>query len=370
MRKGHTLRTDILHAVAAIAGVAAITLLYLTALHQRINATTVALSYLLLVLFVAASSRLWIAVVTSVASMLAVNFFFLPPVGTFTIADPENWVALVVFLAVSLVASRLSAAAHERTAIAVERAQFLEERKAIDVARKGEELKSALLASLAHDLSTPLTAIRVAASNLQQSWLTEAQRREQSELVQTEVERLQRLFQNILEMARIDAGAIALDQQWAHPSEIIDAACGLVEHTLRSHPLEVKAEVEELVKLDPRLTASALAHLMENAAQYSLPGSLISVEAQILAHELTIAVRDRGPGIPAEDLPHVFERFYRGGNTRQRVSGTGMGLSIARGFLAAEHGRIWVENCQDGGARFTVAVPVETRSPVLPTITT
>jgi K+-sensing histidine kinase KdpD len=348
---------------------ALLTLAFVTLAYSRWlpgNSTTIALTYLLVVLVVASVSRLWVAVLTSFAAMACINFFFLPPVGRFTVADPENWVALVSFIAVSLVASRLSAAAHDRAAIAIERAQFLEERKGIEIARKSEELKSALLASLAHDLGTPLTAIRVAASNLQESWLTEDERHEQSGLVLTEVERLQRLFQNILEMARIDAGAIALDHHWVHPSEIIEAARGLVEHTLRFHPLDVTVDVEQLVKLDPRLTASALAHLLENAAQYSPPGSPIAIEAQISAHELAIAVRDRGPGIPPDDLPHLFERFYRGGNTQRRVSGTGMGLSIARGFLAAEQGRVWAENCHDGGARFTLAVPVETRGVDVP----
>src|SRR4029079_18436166 len=110
------------------------------------------------------------------------------------------------------------------TAIAIERAQFLDDRKAADLARQGEALKSALLASLGHDLRTPLTAIRVAASNLQASWPDEGERREQSELILTEVDRLTRLFQNILEMARIDAGAVTEHARWVSPSEIIEAA--------------------------------------------------------------------------------------------------------------------------------------------------
>jgi two-component system sensor histidine kinase KdpD len=222
-------------------------------------------------------------------------------------------------------------------------------------------LKSALLASLAHDLRTPLTTIRVAASNLQGSWLTEEQRREQSELVLAEVERLTRLFQNILEMARIEAGAISAEYRWVHPSEIVEAARALVEHTLRQHAVEVTAAGDGLVRLDPRLTASALAHLLENAAQYSPPGSTISVSAQALPDELSVTVRDRGAGISAPDFPHLFQRFYRGTATKGHVSGTGMGLSIARGLLAAEQGRIWAENCADGGSRFTIAVPVERR---------
>src|SRR5215510_9937173 len=141
----------------ALASVAAVSLAY-SRWHVN-NSTTVALTYLLIILVVAAVSRLWVAVVTSFVAMACMNFFFLPPIGRFTIADSENWVAMVSFIAVSLVASRLSAAAHDRAAIAVERAQFVEERKAVEIARKSEELKSALLASLAHDLGTPLTAI-------------------------------------------------------------------------------------------------------------------------------------------------------------------------------------------------------------------
>ena len=348
---------------ASLGAVAVVTLVFVLWLHVS-NAATVSTTFLMIILVVAATSRLWIAVATSIAAMLCFNFFFLPPVGTWTIADPQNWVALFAFLAVSLVASNLSAVAHARTqeavarrdelarlfdlsrdvlvmtdsreaisvlvrsiarrfdlefvaialprpgdwdvfeagartieldkrqlasafaaaqtslefdayartyaghrtmtvedrairlvplrvgtkpigllaaagrsieagtldtlggvvAIAIERAQFLEERKAGEMTRQSEELKTALLASLGHDLRTPLTAIRVAASNIKASWLTPDDRLEQSDLILAEVERLTRLFQNILEMARIDAGAIAKESRWAHPSEVVAAA--------------------------------------------------------------------------------------------------------------------------------------------------
>jgi two-component system sensor histidine kinase KdpD len=449
---------------------------------------TAAMGFLIIVLFVAATAPLWVAVVTSFASVLAFNFFFLPPVGTLTIADPQNWTALFALLVVSLVASNLSAVARARTreaearrdglarlfdlsrdillitesneanaslagfiarrfefdyvaicvphgaewrvfeagapsltpepgelsavlrrvedgqppaasasalrfvplrlgaksigllgvagrpgesatldaiaglsAIAIERAQFLDDRKAADMARQGEALKSALLASLGHDLRTPLTAIRVAASNLQASWPDERERREQSDLILTEVDRLTRLFQNILEMARIDAGAITEDMRWASPSEIIEAARSRVEPALRGRSIAIAADADRLVRLDPRLTAAALSQLFENAAQYSPPGSPIDVEATVAEDGLTIAVRDRGPGIPEADLPHVFERFYRGGNVKDRRSGTGMGLAIAKGVLAVERGRIAAENCPGGGVRFTIVVPAEVK---------
>lgn len=209
---------DLRALAAALLAVAATVVADVKWLHIT-NATTVALTFLLVVLIAAATSRLWIAVVTSIVAMLCFNFFFLPPVGTWTIADPQNWVALFVFLAVSLVASSLSSVVRARTEAALARHDA-------DLARKGEELKSTLLASIGHNLRTPLTSIRVAASNLQASWLSEEERWEQSELVLAEVERLTRVFQNILEMARIDAGASrpnragSIPRSWSPPRAI------------------------------------------------------------------------------------------------------------------------------------------------------
>jgi two-component system sensor histidine kinase KdpD len=486
--------------------VAMVTLVLAAWLHVS-NAATVSVTYLLLVLLVAATSRLAVAVVTSIAAMLSLNFFFLPPVGTFTIADPHNWVALFAFLAVSLVASNLSAIARARTeealgrrdelarlfdlsrdvlmmtdsreaisvlarsivrrfdleyaaialprshdwdlfeaggrtfqldrreltnafataqaslefdayartyaghrtmtvdgreirivplrvgtkpigllaatgrpvevgtldtlggvvAIAIERAQLLEERKAGELTRQSEELKTALLASLGHDLRTPLTAIRVAASNIKVPGLTAEDRREQSDLILAEVERLTRLFQNIIEMARLDAGAVAADVRWAHPSEIVAAAREQVEQTLGVHPVEVTIDPDVPVYLDPRLTATALAHLLENAAQYSPSDSTIHVGASLSDEGLVILVRDHGPGIAAADRPHLFDRFYRGAAARTRASGTGMGLWIVRGLLAVQQGRVWAEDCPDGGAQFTIVVPAAVKpSPTVP----
>jgi two-component system sensor histidine kinase KdpD len=490
---------DLRKLLSGVAGIGAVALVLSRWTHLSSPATA-ALSFLIVVLLVAATARLWVAVTTSFMAMLALNFFFLPPVGTFTIADPQNWIALFAFLAVSLVASNLSSIARARTqealarrdelgrlfdlsrdvllitdsqeansrlasfvsrrfdfdyasiciphasgwtifqagphelsldeqdlskafasvdvrgsaadaptdaghrvlnvgrhtvylvplrlgtrpigllaaagrpvepgtfdalaglaAIAIERAQFLDERKAAELARQSEELKSALLASLGHDLRTPLTAIRIAAGNLQASWPSEQERREQSDVILSEVDRLTRLFQNILEMARIDAGAVRQDMRWVAPSEIVEAARSRVEHALRGYVVELAVEPDRLVRLDPRLTAAALSHLLENAAQYSPSGTTVDVCATVSDDGLTIAVRDRGPGLASSDLPHVFERFYRGSDAKRRRSGTGMGLAIARGVLAVERGRISVENCHDGGARFTMVVPAEVK---------
>jgi len=246
-------------------------------------------------------------------------------------------------------------------AIAIERAALLDARKAGELARQSEQLKTALLASIGHDLRTPLTAIRVAASNLESSTLAPGERRDQSALILAEVERLTRLFENVLEMARIDAGAIAAEARWVHPSEIVAAARMQVEHALAGHAIHVRLEHDVPVRLDPRLTASALAHLLENAAQYSPAGAAIDVAARVGRGELEFDVQDRGPGIDAADLPHLFERFYRGAAAAARPSGTGMGLFIVRGLLAAQGGRVWADNVPGGGARFTIAAPAAVR---------
>ncbi len=216
-------RSDALTLLSAFGAIAAATAVLRLGFHLA-NPTIAALTYLLVVLLAATAATLRVAMVTSIVADLCLNYFFLPPLGTFVVADPENWVALFAFLVVSVVASDLSTKARDRAAMAIERAQLLEERKSAELARQSEALKSALLVSLAHDLRTPLTAIRVAASNLQASWLADSDRREQTDLILSEVGRLNHLFGNILEMARIDAGAVNAEAQWVHPSEIVEAA--------------------------------------------------------------------------------------------------------------------------------------------------
>jgi two-component system sensor histidine kinase KdpD len=245
-------------------------------------------------------------------------------------------------------------------AIAIERVALLDERKSAELARQREELKSALLASLAHDLKTPLTAIRVAAGNLQAEWMSDDQRREQSDLVLSEVERLARLFDGILDMARIDAGAVTTDHVWVDPLEIVEAARDQVGRSLGDHRVTMADQPEGAVCLDPRITSTALARLLENAAAYSPPASTIDVTVASVPEGLRLSVRDHGPGIATADMPHLFERFFRGRAASGTV-GTGMGLAIARGLVAAEGGRVWAENHPDGGAVFTILVPAATR---------
>ncbi len=226
--------------------------------------------------------------------------------------------------------------------------------------RQKAELASTLLASLSHDLKTPLTAIKTAVENLSGD-LTAADRREQGNAAITELDRLARLLQDILDMARIDAAAIRVNRQWVTAADVVDAAVAHVRHALDRRELRVRAEGDANVEIDPLLASVALSHLLENAALYSPRESGIDVEAQVEADGLRISVTDHGPGLDPGELDHLFERFYRGRTARQSTFGTGMGLSITRGLLAAAGGRVWAENVPGAGARFTVVVPGATR---------
>ena len=311
---------------------------------MAVNPTTVALILLLLVLGTATMTRPPIAIVVAIVATLALNYFFLPPVGTFSIDDPQNWVALFAFLVVAVVASQLSTAAKDRA-----------------LARQKAELASTLLASLGHDLRSPLTAIRVAIDNLSGT-LPPEERRAQVAAAVSEIDRLTRLFDDILDMARIDAAAIQIDRQWVGAADVVDAALVYVRPTVDGHALQVEADSEMETEIDPRLASGALSHLLENAAQYSPRESAIVVSASVEADGLHVTVTDGGPGLAADELEYLFDRFYRGRTARQRSSGTGMGLSITRGLLAAAGGRVWAENAPGGGARFSMVVPGRVRS--------
>jgi two-component system sensor histidine kinase KdpD len=359
--------------VPLLAGSIAIALLVVV-YHSWLNVTNptiVALSFLLIVLLVASGATRWVAIATSLLAFASFNFFFLPPIRTFTIAEPENWVALFTLLAVSIVASHLSATARRQAQDAVarrdelarmfeERTHLLQQRNEAEVLRRSAELKSALLASLGHDLKTPLTAVTLAAANLNASWLSDDQRREQAAIVISELERLNRLFRDIVDMAKIETHAVVVESEWVQPSEIVEAAARQIAPALDHHVFRMEDDAEKMfVRIDPRLTSAALAHLLENAAQYSPVGSEIVVGVSVLAEELRLAVRDRGRGVATEDFERLFDRFFRGSASGQHRFGTGMGLAITRGLVAAAGGRVWAENAPGGGARFTIAIPVD-----------
>lgn len=322
------------------------------------NETTAALLLLLAVLAIAAVSSRGLAIVAALFAFAGFNFFFLPPVGTFAIANRDDLIALFVLLAVSLIGSQLSHVARRRAQEALALAQ---QRNEAELARKGAEARSALVASLGHDLKTPLTALTVATGNLGNPDLPESDRAEQTQIVQAELSRLKRLFDNVVDLASVETGAMHTEIEWVETADVIAAARHQAEGALRARPVVVADETgETLVQLEPRLTSAALAHVLENAAAYSPAGRPIAIRARLESGTLAIEVRDHGPGVPPEDLERIFDRFYRAPSTSNRF-GSGLGLAITRGLMAIQGGEVTAANHRDGGAMFTIRVPARTR---------
>ena len=254
----------------------------------------------------------------------------------------------------------LDAFAHQ-AALALERASLVEQARQAELLQAAEKLQTALLNSISHDLRTPLVAITGALSALDEDdgTLDEATRRSLVENARAEADRLNRLVGNLLNMTRIEAGALKLAREPCDISDLIGSALEIVGSRLQERKVEVTISPEvPLVNLDFVLIVQVLVNLLDNAIKYSPVDQPIEVGACQEGHEVQITVADRGPGIPPEDLERVFDKFYRvqrPGN----ISGTGLGLSICKGIVEAHGGSIRAENRAGGGTRLRIRLPIE-----------
>lgn len=450
---------------------------------RHVNQTTVALSFLVLILITASRWRLPYSLYLSLLCALLYNYFFLPPVGRLTVSDPQNLVALGAFLCASFLVSHLAVRARREAelsevrhrevqhlyefsqelllhddlsivvritpsiaatifgfravalyvrdgdrvyysdpeyelmslnelkraahaaepvvtvvdgihvvplllgmrsmgamafrgseqstniyeaigalvAIALERAAALERTSHMEVARESERLHSALLDSVTHDLRTPLTSIRAAATTLiSQPQMSEAQRLEMYAVVDEESSRLDRLIGQAIEMAQIDSASIHVQ---AHPEsvrELIELALEEAQPLLGDRAVEVQVpENMPTVRMDRKLVRRVLRHLIENAAKYSPSGSPLRISGRIEGYRLLVSVEDHGPGIEDSDQPFIFNKFYRGRNRNSAIPGTGMGLAIVKAIMVAHGGGIEVLSRPPRGSLFTFWLPVE-----------
>jgi two-component system sensor histidine kinase KdpD len=358
----------------------------------HINATTVALGLLLVVLFVATVWGARPAVAASLLGVLCFNFFFIPPVGTFNVAVPGNWIALVAFLITAVTVGQLSGRAKQRaeeaeaSRVEIERL-YTELRDAFERAshaealRQSEKLKSALLDAVSHDIRTPLTSIKASVTTL----LDEARaktdgeppialdaesRRDMLEVIDEESDRLSRFVEGLIELARIEAGEMRLRRGWGSVEEIVATALARAAALARGHRVEVNVEDDlPVVRVDPRAVGEVIYSLVDNAAKYSPPGASIRILARRGGREMIrIAVEDEGQGIPANLRERVFDKFYRatrdGDAAGRQPPGTGMGLAIARGIVEAHGGNIWIEDGDGGkGTRFVFTLPIGNDEP-------
>ena len=370
--------------------VTALITLVLNAFGDDINPTTVSLVLLLIVLFTATLWGSGPAVVAALVGVICLNFFFLPPIGTLSIEDPHNWIALFVFLITAVTTGQLSARVKRRAAEAesgrreIERLYSelqtsFEESSRAKALKQSEKLKTALLEAVTHDLRTPLTSIKASVTTLLQELKNETDhgqpkaeldpegRKDMLEVIDEEADRLDHFIEGLMELAQIEAGDMKLRRQWGSVEEIIRAALRrAVPHT-RQHQIEVWLDHElPAVHVDERAIAEVVYNLIDNAAKYSPPDTNIRVAAKS-GDDATvrIIVEDEGPGIPNELHDQVFEKFFRAtsGDSTNGPSGTGMGLAIARGIVEAHGGRIWIENGYDKGTKIIVLLPTGDNEP-------
>jgi len=366
-------------AALAIGAVTAI----LIPLRSEINTTTVGFAFLLVVVSVAIIRGSGPALLASLAGMLCYNFFFLEPLHTLSIVDPQNWIALTAFFITALAVGQLSARAKRRAEEAesgrVENRRLYEElQEAFDRAseaeglRRSERMKTALLDAITHDLRTPLTSIKASATllledgeaNGQTESFSPAEQRTMLKVISDEADRLDHFVESIVDLARIEAGDVQLSRNWGAVEEIIEAALARAEPLMKQHQLRSLIESElPVIRVDARAVAEVIYTLIDNATKYAPAGTCITIKANRAPAEMVrISVTDQGRGIPKHLRQRVFEKFVhvRGVPIGSgRPEGIGMGLSIAKGIVEAHGGRIWIEDGEEStGTRVSFTVPV------------
>ncbi|HQX56872.1 MAG TPA: DUF4118 domain-containing protein [Pyrinomonadaceae bacterium] len=343
--------------------------LFLDLVSDEINSTTVALSLLLAVLSSATFFGRNPALLASFVAMLCFNYFFIPPVQTLTISDPQNLVAWAAFTITAIVAGELSAYARRRAneserLYAALQTAFKTATQA-EAFRQSEKLKSALLDAVTHDLRTPLTAIKASVTTLLDSEgghrtieLNSEGRQEFLEIINEETDRLNGFIEGMMQLARIEAGSAAATGTLSSIEEIITIALERAEPLLVDHHLIVNLENElPLIRVDARAIAEVVYNLVENAAKYSPAETCITITAALHGNSVLISVMDDGRGIPPEMRERVFEKFVRLDD--DVVGGLGLGLAIARGIVEAQNGAIQIRSGDNGkGTKIILTLPI------------
>jgi two-component system sensor histidine kinase KdpD len=257
---------------------------------------------------------------------------------------------------------RLLDALADQAAVAIERISLARGLAEARVLAETERLRSALLTSISHDLRTPLASILGTVSSLR-SYADNYDAKERDELLwtlQEEAERLNRFVGNLLDMTRLESGAIELRLELFDIGEIVGAALQRAGSVLARHRVEVDIGADlPMLRLDAILFEQVLFNLFDNAAKYSAPGNRIDLRVRRDGDVVALEVIDEGPGIPPGDFERVFDKFYRVQAQDRRRAGTGLGLAICRGFVEAQGGRIDAQNRADrSGAVLTVRIPV------------
>ena len=306
-------------------------------LRDRLSDTLIALSYLLVVLFAGARGGRSLALTTAGIAFLAFNWFFIPPYGTFALADPSKWFVLVAFLLVSIVAT-----------------QLFERSKREAVLEESLRSRDAVIASLSHDLRAPLTSITALAEQIA------AHGDDRARLIQAEAHRLHQMVADVLDLSRLNTGSLTLAIDVNDAEDIIGAAIQRISAAWPEREVRVKLDERSQLMFghfDFSNTLRILVNLLDNAIKYSASYDPVDFEVAREDTKLSFRVMDRGDGIPSAERERIFEPFYRPAGMAPDVHGAGLGLSIARALAEAQGGSLSYAPRKGGGSVFTLTVP-------------
>ena len=308
----------------------------------RSGPTTVAFVYVLAVVFLSMWGGLKVGIAASLLATALYNYFFLPPLHTFHIDDPRNWLALAAFLVSALVVTRVIVSARTHAAEA-ERLRLEGEASAhIDLLQQSDAFKTSLLRAVSHDLTTPLTAIRIHTAALERHAASSPELASTVSAIAGETERLHRRIDNLLTIARLESGRFTPHPEPTPPADLFRLVHESLPAVFAARPVTISvAEDCPDAHVDPSLALEILVNLVENAHRASPPDAPLELAALASGTRVLLEVRDRGRGLSPDS--DVVQR--------------GLGLEIARGLTTASHGAFTLENRADGGAIARVDLP-------------
>lgn len=331
--------------VAACTGAAAMMFPYF-------EAADLAMIYLLGVVITAGRTSTWPSLFSALISVASFDYFFVPPYYTFTVSETKYLVTFTVMFVVSIVISRLT----------LQLRQHAEETHNALLKAETEGLRSTLLSSISHDLRTPLTAITGAVSTLLRNdvEINNANRLELLKTIHEEAERLNRIVKNVLDITRLESGAIMIKKELQLLEEIVGVVLNRLGDRLNDYPLTLNVPGNLPFIPDGLLLEQVFMNLFENAVKYTPKGTPLELSAFESQGTVTVELADRGPGIPPGGEERVFEKFVHGGTG----GGVGLGLAVCRAIVVAHGGKIWAENRPGGGAVFRFTLPAVVMPPL------
>lgn len=319
-----------------------------------VEPTNLVMVFLLAVTYTATRHGAGPSVLAALLGVAVFDFFFVEPHLTFAVKDTQYVFTFLVLLIVGLVISRLTAQVRREAAVA--------QRAAIEA--EGERLRSSLLASVSHDLRTPLATIAGSAEALLQVGPLAGDQSELAASIRDEAQRLSRYVEKLIAMTRLEAGSVALKKEWQPIEDAIGAAIARVDRELGHR--EVRTDVPSelpLVAIDAPLIEQVIVNLLENACRHSGPDAGILIRARAEAGGIVVEVADSGQGLPPGSERRVFEKFHREPGAG---SGAGLGLAICMAVVLAHGGTMWAANRLDGGASFSFVLPLGGTPPRMP----